>query len=138
MGRQRARDYDIKRAQIRDAAAGLFAECGFHGSSIIVVAYHCGVTKPALYHYLPSRSGQVLRRRLRARTARAASRTAAATSTQKDSHHSSAAVVSTNPNSPTVEESRAPARVPAAVSAPAAATQATSGRGTTSSRTARP
>lgn len=55
MGRQRAKDYDLKRAQIRDAAADLFAERGFHGSSITDVAECCGVTKPALYHYFRSK-----------------------------------------------------------------------------------
>jgi TetR/AcrR family transcriptional regulator len=55
MGRQRAQDYDLKRAQIRDAAANLFAERGFHGSSISDVAEHCGITKPALYHYFRSK-----------------------------------------------------------------------------------
>ncbi len=55
MGRQRAPDYESKRAQIRDAAAELFARRGFHGSSINDVAEHCGLTKPALYHYFRSK-----------------------------------------------------------------------------------
>jgi TetR/AcrR family transcriptional regulator len=55
MGRQRASDYEIKRAQIRDAAAEIFAERGFHGSSITDVAEHCGITKPTLYHYFRSK-----------------------------------------------------------------------------------
>ena len=55
MGRQRARDYDAKRAMIRDAAAKLFAEHGFDGSSVADLALRCGLTKPALYHYFPSK-----------------------------------------------------------------------------------
>ncbi len=55
MGRQRARDYDDKRAMIRDAAAALFAERGFDGSSIADLADRCGMTKPALYHYFSSK-----------------------------------------------------------------------------------
>jgi TetR/AcrR family transcriptional regulator len=55
MGRQRARDYDAKRTMIRDAAAKLFAERGFDGSSIADLAERCGMTKPALYHYFPSK-----------------------------------------------------------------------------------
>lgn len=55
MGRQRAPDYDKKRAAIRDVAAKLFAEHGFDGSSIAELAERCGLTKPALYHYFPSK-----------------------------------------------------------------------------------
>ena len=55
MGRQRAPDYESKRTQIRDAAAELFGERGFHGSSINDVAERCGLTKPALYHYFRSK-----------------------------------------------------------------------------------
>jgi len=55
MGRPRAPDYDAKRAMIRDTAAKLFAEHGFDGSSIADLALRCGMTKPALYHYFPSK-----------------------------------------------------------------------------------
>lgn len=55
MARQRASDYDFKRAMIRAAAARLFAEHGFDGSSLSDLANHCGMTKPALYHYFTSK-----------------------------------------------------------------------------------
>ena len=55
MGRQRAPDYESKRAQIRNAAAKVFAERGFHGSSINDVTELCGLTKPAFYHYFRSK-----------------------------------------------------------------------------------
>lgn len=55
MGRRRAPGYEAKRAMIRDEAARLFAERGFDGSSIADLAVRCGMTKPALYHYFPSK-----------------------------------------------------------------------------------
>jgi TetR/AcrR family transcriptional regulator len=51
MARPRAADYDAKRAAIREAAAALFAEHGFDGSSMSDLAARCGTTKSGLYHY---------------------------------------------------------------------------------------
>ena len=55
MARQRAVDYDAKRAAIRDAAAALFAEHGFDGSSMSDLAERCVTTKSSLYHYYDSK-----------------------------------------------------------------------------------
>ena len=51
MARPRAQDYDAKRGAIRAAAAALFAERGFDGSSMSDLAERCATTKSALYHY---------------------------------------------------------------------------------------
>jgi TetR/AcrR family transcriptional regulator len=55
MARPRAADHDAKRAAIRDAAAALFAEHGFDGSSMSDLAQRCGTTKAGLYHYYASK-----------------------------------------------------------------------------------
>ena len=55
MARPRAADYHAKRIAIRDAAAGLFAEHGFDGSSMADLAQSCGMTKAGLYHYYASK-----------------------------------------------------------------------------------
>jgi TetR/AcrR family transcriptional regulator len=55
MARPRAADHAAKRAAIRDAAAALFAEQGFDGSSMAELAHSCGVTKASLYHYYASK-----------------------------------------------------------------------------------
>ncbi len=45
MARPRAQDYDAKRGAIREAAAALFAEHGFDGSSMSDLAERCATTK---------------------------------------------------------------------------------------------
>jgi TetR/AcrR family transcriptional regulator len=55
MARQRAADYGAKRAAIREAAAALFAEHGFDGSSMSELAERCVTTKSGLYHYYESK-----------------------------------------------------------------------------------
>jgi len=51
MARTRAPTFDQQRASILQAAAGLFAECGYEGASMAELAQACGVSKPLLYHY---------------------------------------------------------------------------------------
>jgi AcrR family transcriptional regulator len=55
MARTRADDYDEKRRQMLKNAAGLFAQHGFTGTSITMVANACGVSKALLYHYYDSK-----------------------------------------------------------------------------------
>jgi TetR/AcrR family transcriptional regulator len=55
MARPRAQDYEAKRAAIRAAAAALFAEHGFDGSSMSDLALRCATTKSGLYHYYASK-----------------------------------------------------------------------------------
>lgn len=52
MARGRARGYDDQRGQILARAAGLFARQGYTGTSMNEVAEACGISKPALYHYV--------------------------------------------------------------------------------------
>jgi AcrR family transcriptional regulator len=51
MARTRAQDYDAKRAAILDRAARLFAQFGYSGTSISMIAEACGMSKALLYHY---------------------------------------------------------------------------------------
>jgi AcrR family transcriptional regulator len=51
MARTRAQDYDAKRDAILRRAAELFAEHGYPGTSISMIAEACGVSKALLYHY---------------------------------------------------------------------------------------
>jgi AcrR family transcriptional regulator len=51
MARPKAPTFDLQRAAILDAAAGLFARHGFHHASMAELAAACGVSKPLLYHY---------------------------------------------------------------------------------------
>ena len=51
MARTRAPTFDQQRASILQAAAGLFAQRGFEGTSMAALAQACGVSKPLLYHY---------------------------------------------------------------------------------------
>jgi AcrR family transcriptional regulator len=55
MVRPRADNYDERRQEIRDAAAAIFAERGFDGTSIADIARKCGVSKALLYHYYDSK-----------------------------------------------------------------------------------
>ena len=52
MARGRSANYDQQRDEILARAAELFANRGYTGTSMNEVAAACGVTKPALYHYV--------------------------------------------------------------------------------------
>lgn len=52
MARGRAPTYDSQREHILAQAAALFARQGYSGTSMNQVAAACGVSKPALYHYV--------------------------------------------------------------------------------------
>jgi AcrR family transcriptional regulator len=51
MARTRAHDYDAKRLAILHRSAELFAQLGYYGTSISMIAEACGVSKALLYHY---------------------------------------------------------------------------------------
>ena len=51
MARGKAPTFQVQRATIVDAAAGLFAARGFHNASMAEIARECGVSKALLYHY---------------------------------------------------------------------------------------
>jgi AcrR family transcriptional regulator len=51
MARPRAATFELQRAAILQAAAGLFARHGFHHASMADLARECGVSKALLYHY---------------------------------------------------------------------------------------
>ena len=55
MARTRAQDYDAKRDTILAKAEELFAEHGYPGTSISMIAKACGVSKALLYHYYPDK-----------------------------------------------------------------------------------
>ena len=55
MARTRANDYDKKRLGILGRSARLFAEHGFTGTSITMIAEACGVSKALMYHYYDSK-----------------------------------------------------------------------------------
>lgn len=55
MARTRALDYDAKRSAILQRSAQLFAEFGYSGASINMIAEACGVSKALLYHYYPDK-----------------------------------------------------------------------------------
>lgn len=55
MARTRALDYDAKRSAILQRSAQLFAEFGYSGTSINMIAEACGVSKALLYHYYPDK-----------------------------------------------------------------------------------
>jgi AcrR family transcriptional regulator len=52
MPRGRSRDYELQRETILARAAALFARRGYTATSMNEVAEACGVSKPALYHYV--------------------------------------------------------------------------------------
>jgi AcrR family transcriptional regulator len=56
MARGRAPGYDMQREAILTQAAELFARQGFVGTSMNEVATACGMSKPALYHYVRDKS----------------------------------------------------------------------------------
>jgi AcrR family transcriptional regulator len=55
MARTRANDYHDKRRGILSRSARLFAEHGYTGTSITMIADACGVSKALMYHYYPSK-----------------------------------------------------------------------------------
>lgn len=55
MVRPRADNYQERRSEILDAAASIFAERGFDGTSTSAIALKCGVSKALLYHYFASK-----------------------------------------------------------------------------------
>ncbi|MGO4830853.1 TetR/AcrR family transcriptional regulator [Rhizobiaceae sp. 2RAB30] len=55
MARTRAQDYDAKRLAILQRTAKLFAQFGYSGTSITMIAEACGVSKALLYHYYPDK-----------------------------------------------------------------------------------
>jgi AcrR family transcriptional regulator len=46
---------DERRAQLLEAALGLFAQHGYHATSVSAVAAAAGVTKPIVYRHFPSK-----------------------------------------------------------------------------------
>lgn len=56
MARRRAQGYDSQREAILAQAAALFAQQGYVGTSMNQVAAACGLSKPALYHYVRDKS----------------------------------------------------------------------------------
>lgn len=55
MVRPRADNYLERQQSILDAAAAMFAQNGFNGTSIATIADSCGVSKALLYHYYDSK-----------------------------------------------------------------------------------
>ena len=55
MARPRSHDYEIKRTAILHRAAELFAQHGYGGASINMIATACKVSKALLYHYYPDK-----------------------------------------------------------------------------------
>ncbi len=55
MARTRANDYDKKRLGILGKSARLFADHGYAGTSITMIADACGVSKALMYHYYSSK-----------------------------------------------------------------------------------
>ncbi|EJM98305.1 TetR/AcrR family transcriptional regulator [Herbaspirillum sp. YR522] len=55
MPRKRAAGFDNQREHIIEQAAALFARNGFAGTSMNGVAEACGLSKAALYHYVPDK-----------------------------------------------------------------------------------
>ncbi len=55
MARTQAHDYKQKRSHILNTATQLFADKGFHASSIMDIAKACDTSKSSLYHYFDSK-----------------------------------------------------------------------------------
>lgn len=64
--KRRSRDFDVKKVAILDAAAHLFRERGYEGTSLDELAKALKVTKPALYYYFSNK--QEILRSIKART----------------------------------------------------------------------
>lgn len=56
-GRPRREDVDARRAEILEAAVGLFAERGFAGTTIEAVALAVGATKRTVYRHFTDKTG---------------------------------------------------------------------------------
>lgn len=59
MARTRANDYEDKQRSILDSAAAVFAEVGMDKASMSLIAKHCDVSKPLLYHYYESKDALI-------------------------------------------------------------------------------
>lgn len=55
MARTRAADYDAQRDRILALAVEAFANTGYAGATMALLAQTCGVSKATLYHYFPSK-----------------------------------------------------------------------------------
>ena len=55
-GRARRKDYGDRRAEIKALATRVFAEKGYHGTSITDIARACDTVKSRLYYYFPSKA----------------------------------------------------------------------------------
>ncbi|CAH1666088.1 TetR/AcrR family transcriptional regulator [Chelatococcus asaccharovorans] len=55
MARTRSQDYEAKREAILHNSAELFAQYGYSGTSITMIADACGASKALLYHYYPDK-----------------------------------------------------------------------------------
>ncbi|MGD9965930.1 MAG: TetR/AcrR family transcriptional regulator [Hyphomonadaceae bacterium] len=55
MGRTQAANYDERKEAIVEAAAALFAACGFNGASVADIAERCSTSKSLIYHYYQSK-----------------------------------------------------------------------------------
>lgn len=55
MARTQSPDYDDRRQSILDNSASLFADKGFHATSVAEIARSCGASKSRLYHYFGSK-----------------------------------------------------------------------------------
>ena len=55
MARTQAKDYLDKRRRILDAATVLFADKGFHATSVSDIAKACDTSKSRLYHYFTAK-----------------------------------------------------------------------------------
>lgn len=55
MARPRSHDYEIKRTAILHRAAELFAQHGYSGASVSMIAAACHISKALLYHYYPDK-----------------------------------------------------------------------------------
>lgn len=61
MARMRTQTYQIQRDYILAKAAALFAQRGYTATSMNEVADACGVSKPALYHYVQDKHDLLVR-----------------------------------------------------------------------------
>lgn len=59
-GRRPGRPRGRRREEILDTALAVFAEGGFHGTSLAVVADRCGLSQQGLLHYFPTKQALLL------------------------------------------------------------------------------
>ncbi len=55
MARPQSPDYDVRKQNILDKAAVVFAEHGFHKASVSQITQACAISKSLIYHYFPSK-----------------------------------------------------------------------------------